>query len=227
MNPEQVRREMEALFPGLETNEALQTAFRAHPGAERYLEDEPELGRSIPWVLVRCEIGGKTITGLVVSGTSARHGWNLEEAFVMFTTDVAASGAFVPVTHGTATVSVIGTVPGTNRNPRRPDAVTLLGQLAEITARWASDRRKTDAWGVWSRVHGQPAFPECFVEFHRGDEVTRGLVIAGALDAAGGWDFTRPVHLMIWPAREITLDPTQAEWKEVLHGDEVPQSRRG
>lgn len=227
MNPEQTRREMEALFPGLEENEALQAAFYTHVDAEQYLGSEPELGRTIPWVLVRCETGGKSFSGLVVGGVPGRHGWDMERPFVVFSTEIEKGGGFVPITPLVDRVSVIGTLPGSVRNPGRPDAVTLLHQIADLTLQWASNRNAAEAWSVWARIHGQPAFPECFVEFHLGDEVLRGLITGGALDRAGGWDFTRPVHLLVWPGRAVTIDPTQADWKEVLHGHEVAQSRRG
>ncbi|MFW7270250.1 hypothetical protein ACMAUO_20235 [Gluconacetobacter sp. Hr-1-5] len=228
MDSEQTRREMDALFPGLEQNETLQAAFEAHPGSAAFLERQPELGRTIPWVLVGCDVNGRQITGLVVDGIVVRHGWDLREEFVLFSADMEPAGRFVTIPGGEATVSVIGTTPAAVGFGERPDASALLREMAEVSAAWASNAELVRSWHACAVLHRLPSYPDCFAEFHRDCEVTRGLVIGGHLDRDGQWDFTQYVQVIVRSGETVVLDPTQADNMEILHGHDVAMpARRG
>lgn len=226
MDAEQTRREMDALFPGLDQNERLQASFESHPGSAAFLELQPELGRTIPWVLVRCDVNGRQITGLVVDGIVVRHGWDLREEFVIFSTDTGRSGRFMTIPAGSDAVSVVGTVPARAGVAARADAAALLREMAEVSGAWAANAELVRSWQVSSVLHRLPSYPDCFAEFHRDGEVTRGLVIGGHVGWDGQWDFSQSVQLIVRSGDTLMLDPTQAEHMEVLHGHVVPQSNR-
>lgn len=178
MTNDKARREMEALFPGHEKNDALRAAFLAHPDADHYLRLMPDLGCRIPglwWRMVlrrsgvrvswlgtlECGRLGSLRTHRPVCSVSDRRQW-------------------VPdLPGGERQLVLIGTVPGSTRHPDRPDAVTLLGHVAELTAAWHADAETTRVWHTWALLHNQPPFPQTYAEIAFDGDVLRGLVVGG------------------------------------------------
>ncbi|MBB2158117.1 hypothetical protein HLH33_17750 [Gluconacetobacter diazotrophicus] len=202
---------------------AFRAALDAYPMRGELMLRTPFLGVGVPWVVVRlgglddAELGLVVAGGLVARPDGSRD-WDLNRPFQAFVTPRGSPARIVPVDPACSPVSVECTVPADAWHHAEPEALTMLGEMADAMAAWSARSDLVVAWTRRAAVEGLTPAPARYVELAFGTDVYRGLEIAGPDVDDMGCDWNEPITLMLPSGRIVELDAAQADRHVMVGG---------